>query len=112
MVKSLPKLLVFLPLHGEILAKVTGLSSDLDALLEILLEIGAVHDAILDGLGAVNEELDLVLLAKLLQTLALTLELLLAGLLGCGLFLCSNHFKGPLLRDADLLGFNNKLDCL
>merc|ERR1719295_2121097 len=23
--------------------------------------------------------------------------------ISCGLFLCSNHFKGPLLRDADLL---------
>ena len=91
-----------LPLHGELLAEVAGLASDLDALLEVLLEVSAVHDTILDGVGAVNEELDLVLLAKLLQTLALTLELLLAGLLGCGFLLCSNHFKGPLLRDADL----------
>ena len=91
-----------LPLHGELLAEVAGLSSDLDALLEILLKVSAVHDAILNGVGAVNEELDLVLLAKLLQTLALALELLLAGLLGCGFLLCSNHFKGPLLRDADL----------
>ena len=91
-----------LPLHGELLAEVAGLSSDLDALLEILLKVSTVHDAILNGVGAVNEELNLVLLAKLLQTLALTLELLLAGLLGCGFLLCSNHFKGPLLRDADL----------
>ena len=42
----------------------------------------AVHDSILDRVGTVNEELDLVLLAKLHHGLALPLELLLlAGLL-------------------------------
>jgi hypothetical protein len=42
----------------------------------------AVHHSILDRVGTVNEELDLVLLAKLLHGLALPLELLLlAGLL-------------------------------
>ena len=42
----------------------------------------AVLDSILNRVGTVNEELDLVLLAKLLHGLALPLELLLlAGLL-------------------------------
>jgi hypothetical protein len=42
----------------------------------------AVHDSILNRVGTVNEELDLVLLAKLLHGIALSLELLLlAGLL-------------------------------
>ena len=42
----------------------------------------AVHDSILDRVGTFNEELDLVLLAKLLHGLAPPLELLLlAGLL-------------------------------
>ena len=94
--------LSLLPLHGELLAEVAGLASNLDALLEVLLEVSAVHDTILDGVGAVNEELDLILLAKLLQTLALSLELLLAGPLGGGFLLCWWHFKGPLLRDANL----------
>ena len=94
--------LCLLPLHGELLAEVAGLASNLDALLEVLLEVSAVHDTILDGVGAVNEELDLVLLPKLLHTLALALELLLAGLLAGGLLLCRCHLEGPLLRDANL----------
>merc|ERR1719510_311258 len=55
-----------LSLHGELLAKVAGLAGNLDALLEVFLEISAVHDSILDWVSAVNEELDLVLLAELL----------------------------------------------
>jgi len=91
-----------LSLHGELFAKVVGLASNLDTLMEVLLEVGTVHDAILDRVGTINEELDLVLLAKLLHSLTLTLELLLAGLLCCFLSWC--HFNwGPLLRELDLL---------
>ena len=60
----------------------------------------AVHDSILDRVGTFNEELDLVLLAKLLYGLTLSLEWLLAGLLD--LFLCWSHCMGPLLRELDL----------
>merc|ERR1719206_662589 len=62
--------------------------------MEILLEVSAVHDTILNGVGTVNEELDLVLLAKLLHSLPFSLELLLSWL---GPFL-----MGPLLRELDL----------
>merc|ERR1719308_128997 len=93
MLNSLPKLLV-LPLHVELLAKVAGLASDLDALLEVFLKVSAVHDTILDRVGAINKELDLVLLAKLLQALSLALELLLARPFASGLLLscCWRHF--------------------
>jgi len=85
-----------LPLHVELLAKVAGLASNLDTLLEVLLKVSTVHDAILDGVGAINEELDLILLAKLLQTLSLALELLLARPFASGLLLscCWRHFRG------------------
>ena len=66
--------------------------------MEVLLKVSAVHDAILNGVGAINEELDRVLLAELLDGLTLALQLLLAGLLdflGCG-----SHPGTPLLRDV------------
>merc|ERR1719323_2008280 len=50
-----------LPFHGKLLSKVAGLSTNLDTFLKILLEVSTVHDAILDRVGAVDEELDLVL---------------------------------------------------
>ena len=82
-----------LPLHGELLAKVAGLAGNLDALLKVLLEVSAVQDSILGGVGAVNKELDLVLLSKLLDALALSLELLLAWLLaGCLLLGTRCHY--------------------
>merc|ERR1739842_64729 len=62
-----------LSLHGELLAKVAGLPGNLDALLEVFLEISAVHDSILDRVSAVDEELDLVLLPELLHTFTLPL---------------------------------------
>merc|ERR1719461_118071 len=81
-----------LSLHGELLAKVAGLAGNLDALLEIFLEISAVHDSILHWVSAVNEELDLVLLPELLHTFTLPLQLLLPGLLGGGLLCCWCHY--------------------
>merc|ERR1719492_49447 len=89
-----------LSLHGELLAKVAGLAGNLDALLEVFLEISAVHDSILDWVSAVNEELDLVLLAELLHTFTLPLELLLAGLLGRGLLCCWCHYKWGLYSET------------
>merc|ERR1719412_3008924 len=81
-----------LSLHGELLAKVAGLAGNLDALLEIFLEISAVHDSILHWVSAVNKELDLVLLPELLHTFTLPLQLLLPGLLGGGLLCCWCHY--------------------
>jgi hypothetical protein len=71
------------PLQGQICPEVARLNGNLhlDALHEILLKVGAVHDAVLDGVGAVDDELA-VLLAQLLDALALALEGLLPGLLG------------------------------
>ena len=43
----------------------------LNPLLQILLEVGAVHNAVLDGVGAIDHQLDLVLLAELLNSLPL-----------------------------------------
>merc|ERR1719510_2675044 len=87
-----------LPVHGELLAKVGSLASDLNALLQVVLEVGTVHDAVLHGVGAVNEQLDLVLLAKLLDSLALTLQLLLAWCLLC----CWCHYKWGLYSETRL----------
>merc|ERR1719510_1966327 len=81
-----------LSLHGELLTKVAGLAGNLDALLEVFLEISAVHDSILHWVSAVNEELDLVLLPELLHTFTLPLQLLLPGLLGGGLLCCWCHY--------------------
>ena len=89
-----------LSLHAELLAKVGSLASNLDALLKILLEISAVHDAILHGVGAVNEQLDLILLAELLDSFTLPLELLLAGLLGRCLLCCGSHYKWGLYSET------------
>merc|ERR550525_2233284 len=89
-----------LPLHGELLAKVAGLAGNLDTLLEVFLEISAVHDSILDGVSAVNEELDLVLLPELLHPFTLPLQLLLAGLLGGGLLCCWCHYKWGLYSET------------
>ena len=61
----------------------------LDPLLQILLEVGTVHDAILNWVGAVDEQLDLVLLAEFLHGFALALQGLLSGLLGG--FCCGGH---------------------
>ena len=68
----------------------------LDPLVKVLLKIGTIHDAILNRVGAIDEQLDLVLLAKLLHRLALPLEGLLARLLGH----LGGHPKAPLLRDV------------
>merc|ERR1719461_1783400 len=80
-----------LSLHGELLAKVAGLAGNLDAIQEVFLEISAVHDSVLNWVSAVNEELDLVLLPELLHTFTLSLQLLLARLLGRGLLRCWCH---------------------
>ena len=61
----------------------------LDPLVKVLLKIGTIHDAILNRVGAIDEQLDLVLLAKLLHNLALALQGLLSGLLGC--LCCGGH---------------------
>ena len=61
----------------------------LDPLMQVLLKVGTVHDAILNRVGAVDEQLDLVLLAKLLHNLALALQGLLSGLLSG--FCCGGH---------------------
>merc|ERR1719158_165505 len=87
--------LVLLPHEGHLLAKVVGLASDLDPLVQVLLEVLAVHDAILHGVGAVDGELEgqLVLLAA-----SLALQLLLAwALLGAGCLLLSWSHCQPLL---------------
>merc|ERR1712110_953957 len=90
--------LVLLLGEGHVLAKVLRLARDLDALLEVRLEVAAVHDAVLDGVRAVDGEAQLALLRDLDAALALQLlaagallarlsaaDLLLAGgLLGCG----------------------------
>merc|ERR1719422_1133874 len=70
--------LCFLSLHGQLLAKIVGLASNLDALMKIFFKISTVHNAILNRVGAVNEELDLVLFSELLHSFTLTLQLLLA----------------------------------
>ena len=44
--------------------------------MEVFLKVGTVLDTILDRKGAINEEFDVVLLAKLLQALSLAIELL------------------------------------
>merc|ERR1719365_210858 len=74
--------LVLLPNEGDLLAEVVGFATYLDPLAQVLLEVLAVHDAVLDRVGAVDGELEgqLVLLAA-----SLALQLLLAGtLLGAG----------------------------
>merc|ERR1712177_93489 len=74
--------LVLLPDEGDLLAEVIGFATNLDPLAQVLLEVLAVHDAVLDRVGAVDGELEgqLVLLAA-----SLALQLLLAGtLLGAG----------------------------
>merc|ERR1719481_2466986 len=74
--------LVLLPDEGDLLAEVVGFATNLDPLAQVLLEVLAVHDAVLDRVGAVDGELEgqLVLLAA-----SLALQLLLAGtLLGAG----------------------------
>merc|ERR1712177_34845 len=74
--------LVLLPDKGDLLAEVVGFATNLDPLAQVLLEVLAVHNAVLDRVSAVNGELkgQLVLLAA-----SLALQLLLAGtLLGAG----------------------------
>merc|ERR1719228_1604128 len=74
--------LVLLPDEGDLLAEVVGFATHLDPLAQVLLEVLAVHDAVLDRVGAVDGELQgqLVLVAA-----SLALQLLLAGtLLGAG----------------------------
>merc|ERR1719367_2406588 len=74
--------LVLLPDEGDLLAEVVGFATHLDPLAQVLLEVLAVHDAVLNWVGAVDGELEgqLVLLAA-----SLALQLLLAGtLLGAG----------------------------
>ena len=71
-------------------SKACRLLSHLNPLLKILLEISAVHDSILNGVSAVNDQIDLVLLAKLLNSSLLSLQGLLSGLsLG-------NHFSSEI----------------
>merc|ERR1719195_1212205 len=74
--------LVLLPDKGDLLAEVVGFATNFDPLTQVLLEVLAVHNAVLDRVGAVDGELEgqLVLLAA-----SLALQLLLAGtLLGAG----------------------------
>ena len=61
----------------------------LDPLVKVLLKIGTIHDAILNRVGAIDEQLDLVFLAQLLHGFALALQGLLSGLLGG--FCCRGH---------------------
>ena len=68
--------------------------------MEVLLEVSTVHDAILNWVGAVDEQLDLVLLAELLDSFTLPLELLLAGLLGRCLLCCGSHYKWGLYSET------------
>merc|ERR1719167_1393675 len=75
-------------LQNDIITEVASLTTDLDPLLQILLEIGTIHDAILNGMGTIDHQLDLVLLTKLFHTLAFTLQGLLARSFG-GHFLLS-----------------------
>merc|ERR1719228_286224 len=84
--------LVLLPDKGDLLAEVVGFATHLDPLAQVLLEVLAVHNAVLDRVGAVDGELEgqLVLLAA-----SLALQLLLAGtllgargLLGYGSHIC------------------------
>merc|ERR1719304_104731 len=46
--------LCFLSLHGQLLAKVVGLASNLDALMKIFFKISTVHNAILNRVSAVK----------------------------------------------------------
>merc|ERR1711915_482085 len=87
--------LVLLPDKGDLLAEVVGFATNLDPLTQVLLEVLAVHDAVLDRVGAVDCELEgqLVLLAA-----SLALQLLLAwALLGAGCLLLSWSHCQPLL---------------
>ena len=61
----------------------------LDPLVKVLLKVGTIHDAILNRVGAIDEQLDLVFLAQLLHGFALALQGLLSGLLGG--FCCGGH---------------------
>ena len=80
-----------LPVKNDLLAEVLGLAGNLDALMKVFLEVPAVHDAVLDGVSAVDGELDLVLLPKLLYSLALPLQGLFARLGGGLLSLSGYH---------------------
>ena len=51
--------------NNVVLGEVSGLSLDLDALLEVLLEGGNVQNLILNGCTAVDDELDSSLLSSL-----------------------------------------------
>merc|ERR1719175_354599 len=87
--------LVLLPDEGDLLAEVIGFATNLDPLAQVLLEVLAVHDAVLHRVGAVDGELEgqLVLLAA-----SLALQLLLAwALLGAGCLLLSWSHCQPLL---------------
>merc|ERR1712142_699805 len=52
----------FGPLDGNVGAEISGLALDLNTLVEIFLKVGGIHNAILDGLRAVEDELVLDLL--------------------------------------------------
>merc|ERR1719264_2160533 len=65
--------LVLLLGEGDVLAKVLRLAGHLDALLEVRLKVAAVHDAVLDGVRAVDGEAELALLGDLDAALALQL---------------------------------------
>ncbi len=69
---------VLLPGEGDVLAEVARLAADLDALPQVGLEVAAVHDAVLDRVGAVDGEAQLGLLVDLGGG-GLALEPLLAG---------------------------------
>jgi hypothetical protein len=99
--------LVLVPGEAHVAAEVLGLAAHLDPLLEVGLEVGAVHDAVLDGVRAVDGELERGLLAADLGEAALATERLLsglggllgrglfvAGLLGLGLHLDRHHVEG------------------
>lgn len=93
--------LVLVPGETHVAAKVLGLAAHLDPLLEVGLEVCAVHDAVLDGVRAVDGELEHGLLAADLAEAALAPERLLAGL---------GRLLGDGLLVARLLGLGLHLD--
>ena len=99
--KSYQDNLVLLASEGNLLAHVVGLASDLDPFVEVSLEVAAVHDAVLNGVSAVDGELEGGLLASDLSE-GFALQGLLAGLV-C---LLSGHISllGDLLVSRGLLG--------
>merc|ERR1719154_71621 len=51
-------------LNSDVVAEVSSFTIDLDPVMKVLLEVSGVHDAILDGLSAVEDKLVLNLLLR------------------------------------------------